>query len=90
MTFSWTGSLPIVFSSSLLLIEMYLRVLNRRRHRSPYLSHGWYLLVNSMLWVFCILLVGIALDKKAKHISVASFQVVWMQAAVLKVGIILH
>jgi hypothetical protein len=40
MTFLWTASLPVAFSTSLILTEMYLRVLNRRRRRSPYLLHG--------------------------------------------------
>jgi surface polysaccharide O-acyltransferase-like enzyme len=90
MSFPWIGSLPVVFSTCFLSIEMHLRVVHRRRRGSPYLSHTWYLRVNLILWLFCSLLVGIALNKKAENVSVASFQVVWMQAAVLKVGIVLH
>lgn len=90
MSFPWIGALPIVFSTSLLSIEMYLRVLHRRRRRSSYFSHAWYLRVNFILWLFCSVLVGMALDKKVENISVASFQVVWTQAAVLKVGIMLR
>lgn len=89
MTFSWTALLPLAFSTILLLIEIYLRILNRQRHRSPYLSHRWYLIVNSMLWGSCILLSGLVVGKRIAHISVASFQMVWMQAAVLTVGIAL-
>lgn len=88
MELPWTSFLPLVYSTSLVLTELYLRVLDRRRRSSPYLSYKLYLLANFMLWLSCVALVAVALYRQAESVSIASFQVVWMQGSILGVGVI--
>lgn len=89
MELLWTSFLPLVYSTSMVLIELYLRVLDCWRCSLPYLSYKLYLLANFMLWLSCVALVAVALYGQAESVSIALFQVVWMQGSILGVGVII-
>lgn len=87
MGFSAIAALPIGFSSLFLLVELYIRYVDRRRRSIPRISHLQYIITNSVLWLSCIALSIWALNKKLEAVSVLSFQLACMQAAILKVSL---
>jgi hypothetical protein len=87
MDFSATASLPIGFSSFFLLVELYIRYVESRRRNIPFFSFRWYIIMNIGLWICCLVLSIMALVLRIEAVSLSSFQLAWMQAAVLKVSV---
>ncbi|KAF2844523.1 hypothetical protein T440DRAFT_548394, partial [Plenodomus tracheiphilus IPT5] len=87
MCFNVIASLPIGFSSLFLLVEVYIRYIDSRRRNVQCLSHCRYIITNFVLWLCCVTLSVVALNTKLEAVSVSSFQLAWMQAAVLKVSV---
>ncbi|KAH8708421.1 hypothetical protein GQ44DRAFT_731611 [Phaeosphaeriaceae sp. PMI808] len=68
---------------------------DRRRLKCPYFAQGWYFAINVLLWLSCIILAGAALkqdalkketlEERKEQLSLVSFQMLWMQAAVLNI-----
>ncbi|KAF2844416.1 hypothetical protein T440DRAFT_494116 [Plenodomus tracheiphilus IPT5] len=87
MNFLVIASIPFGFSSLYLLVELYIRYIDSRRQRVPWLSHCQYIMINFGFWLFCITLSAVAMEMRLEAVSVLSYQLGWMQAAVLKVGV---
>ncbi|KAH8621134.1 AM-toxin biosynthesis protein 14 [Alternaria alternata] len=87
MGFSATAALPIGFSSLFLLTEVYIRhVESSRCQNISLLSNRRYIIINIGLWICCLVLSIVTSVLRLEAVSLSSYQLAWMQAAVLKVG----
>jgi hypothetical protein len=82
-----SAAYPIIVAASLFLLELALRLQVRRLHQISILEDVRYLFLNGILGLGGIVLASLALRTQHEYLLLGSFEIVWVQAAVLKVCI---
>jgi hypothetical protein len=80
-----SSAYSMTFAASLFLLELCLRLQGRRTRQKSILEDVRYLFLNGILGLGGIVLASLALRTQHEYLLLGSFEIVWMQAAVLKV-----